>query len=117
MTNQNIFNNNLPKKRFSINKWLKILGSIVIIIAILITAVAVVSSNAKANESITLWDLFNEMNWLRNLKEQCTNNLWIKDSAKFLRWDTWYCDERDEQIINLRNQINELWKKDYEGLR
>jgi hypothetical protein len=56
------------------------------------------------------------MDSLRDLKAECADNLWIADSAKFLQGYTWYCDSRDAEIIELRNQINQLQKKDYEGL-
>jgi hypothetical protein len=39
------------------------------------------------------------------------------DSAKFLDGNTGYCDNWDAEIIELRNQINLMSKKDYEGLR
>jgi hypothetical protein len=56
------------------------------------------------------------MDSLRDLKAECANNLNIVDSAKFLKGYTGYCDSRDAEIIELRNQINQLSKKDYEGL-
>jgi hypothetical protein len=56
------------------------------------------------------------MDWLRSLKEECANNLNIVDSAKFLKGYTWYCDSWDWEIIELRWIINEMQKKDYEGL-
>ena len=70
----------------------------------------------QINKAETLWQLVDKMDSLRDLKNECANNLWIKDSAKFLQGYTWYCDSRDAEIIELRNQINQLQKKDYEGL-
>lgn len=97
---------------------LKIVGCIVAIITLTI-AITVWSNNVppqQINNAETLWQLVDKMDSLRDLKEECANNLWIKDSAKFLKWYTWYCDSWDEEIIELRNQINEMSKKDYEGL-
>jgi len=97
---------------------LKIIGTIVAII-ILTVAITVRSSNLppqQNNEAVTIWQLVDKMDSLRDLKNECANNLWIKDSAKFLQGYTWYCDSRDAEIIELRNQINQLQKKDYEGL-
>ena len=53
---------------------------------------------------------------LRDLKAECADNLWIADSAKFLKWMTWYCDSWDAEIIELREKVNQLSKKSYEGL-
>lgn len=93
-----------------------ILVSIVAVLAILIGYTVYANNNPQTTDNKSLWDLVNEMDWLRDLKEECANNLWIKDSAKFLKWYSWYCDSRDNEIIELRNQINQLQKKDYEGL-
>ena len=94
-----------------------ILLTIVIIILVLI-GYNVYSNKIPHNEtSVSVWDLYNRMNWLRDLKEECVNNLDIIDSAKFLKWQSWYCDSRDAEIIELRNQISVESKKDYEGLR
>lgn len=93
-----------------------ILVSIVAVLAILIGYTVYANNNPQTTDNKTLWDLVNEMDWLRDLKEECANNLWIADSAKFLQWYTWYCDSWDNEIIELRNQINQLQRKDYEGL-
>ena len=101
---------------------IKLLWVILItIVAILILLTAYTAwANKTAEEEInkpeTLWNLVDKMDSLRDLKEECANNLWIKDSAKFLQGYTWYCDSRDAEIIELRKQINQLQKKDYEGL-
>ena len=87
-----------------------------IILWIIALTVAVVVIATPKEQVRTLWTLVDEMDALRDLKEECANNLWIKDSAKFLQGYTWYCDSWDNEIIELRNQINELSKKDYEGL-
>ena len=99
-------------------KTLKIVVSIVAFIALFIALVvrANKTPTQEINKSETLWQLVDKMDALRDLKEECANNLWIKDSAKFLQGYTWYCDSRDAEIIELRNQINQLQKKDYEGL-
>lgn len=94
-----------------------ILGTTVLTLWILITYWVLANNTPQTTDNKTLWDLVNEMDWLRSLKEECANNLWIKDSAKFLKWMSWYCDSWDKEIMNLRNQINQLQKKDYEGLR
>ena len=94
------------------------IGSIVIIVALMFTLIA--HSNKipqqENNKPETIWGLVDKMDSLRDLKNECANNLWIKDSAKFLQGYTWYCDSRDAEIIELRNQINKMQKKDYEGL-
>ena len=101
---------------------IKLVGVILItIVAVLIlltayTAWANKTAEEEINKSETLWQLVDKMDSLRDLKAECADNLWIKDSAKFLQGYTWYCDSRDAEIIELRNQINELQKKDYEGL-
>ena len=99
-------------------KTLKIVVSIVAFIALFIALVvrANKTPTQEINKAETLWQLVDKMDSLRDLKEECANNLWIKDSAKFLQGYTWYCDSRDAEIIELRNQINKLQKKDYEGL-
>lgn len=97
---------------------LKIIGTIVAII-ILTVAITVRSNNLpseETNEAVTIWQLVDHMDSLRDLKNECANNLWIKDSAKFLQGYTWYCDSWDAEIIELRDQISEMSKKDYEGL-
>ena len=98
---------------------LKIIGTIVAII-VLTVAITVRSNNLPSEEEnksdLTLGQLVDRMDGLRDLKEECANNLWIKDSAKFLMWGTWYCDSWDAEIIELRDQINKMQKKDYEGL-
>jgi len=99
-------------------KTLKIIVSIVAFIALFIALVvrANKTPTQEINKAETLWQLVDKMDALRDLKNECANNLWIKDSAKFLQGYTWYCDSRDAEIIELRNQINQLQKKDYEGL-
>ena len=99
-------------------KTLKIIVSIVAFIALFIALVvrANKTPTQEINKAETLWQLVDKMDSLRDLKNECANNLWIKDSAKFLQGYTWYCDSRDAEIIELRNQINQLQKKDYEGL-
>lgn len=95
----------------------KILGGIVIIIALILMMVAQSNKIPQEKSEASLWDLVNRMDWLRSLKEECVNNLNIVDSAKFLDGNTGYCDNWDAEIIELRNQINLMSKKDYEGLR
>lgn len=88
----------------------------IILWIIALTVAVVVIATPKEEQVRTLWTLVDEMDALRDLKEECANNLWIKESAKFLQGYTWYCDSWDNEIVELRNQINELSKKDYEGL-
>lgn len=99
-------------------KTLKIVVSIVAFIALFIALVvrANKTPTQEINKAETLWQLVDKMDSLRDLKNECANNLWIKDSAKFLQGYTWYCDSWDAEIIELRNQINKMQKKDYEGL-
>ena len=99
-------------------KTLKIVVSIVAFIALFIALVvrANKTPTQEINKPETLWQLVDKMDSLRDLKAECADNLWIKDSAKFLQGYTWYCDSWDAEIIELRNQINQLQKKDYEGL-
>lgn len=98
----------------------EIIKTIIRIIATIILIVVVFTAWAAYNkpqvDENSLWHLVTKMDDLRNLKNECANNLWIKDSAKFLQGYTWYCDSWDDEIKDLRNQINELQKKDYEGL-
>lgn len=91
----------------------------IVAVLILITAYTVWANKTleqENNKAETLWQLVDKMDSLRDLKEECANNLWIADSARFLQGYTWYCDSWDAEIIELRNQINKLQKKDYEGL-
>ncbi len=99
-------------------KTLKIVVSIVAFIALFIALVvrANKTPTQEINKAETLWQLVDKMDSLRDLKAECADNLWIADSAKFLKWMTWYCDSWDTEIIELRNQINKMQKKDYEGL-
>lgn len=99
-------------------KTLKIVVSIVAFIALFIALVvrANKTPTQEINKAETVWQLVDKMDALRDLKNECANNLWIKDSAKFLQGYTWYCDSWDAEIIELRNQINKMQKKDYEGL-
>lgn len=99
-------------------KTLKIVVSIVAFIALFIALVvrANKTPTQEINKAETLWQLVDKMDALRDLKAECADNLWIKDSAKFLQGYTWYCDSWDAEIIELRNQINKMQKKDYEGL-
>lgn len=97
-------------------QWI-ILVTIVAILTLLISY-TVWSNNLPHEETnVSLWYLVDEMNWLRDLKGECADNLNITDSAKFLMGETWYCDSWDEEIIELRNQINSMQKKDYETAR
>ena len=91
----------------------------IVAVLILLTAYTVwanKTADQEINKSETLWSLVDKMDSLRDLKAECADNLWIADSAKFLKWMTWYCDSWDAEIIELRNQINQMSKKDYEGL-
>jgi hypothetical protein len=74
------------------------------------------STPSNTNEPKTIWQLMDNMDSLRTLKEECVNNLNIVDSAKFLKGYTWYCDSWDAEITELRDQISLMSKKDYEGL-
>jgi hypothetical protein len=122
MTNTNLQLNGLNE---SVNNWKNdrkiwiisiIIMAIVVIAFILLVLFTPPKAVAEENKSKTIWELTTQMDELRNLKSECADNLWIADSAKFLKWMTWYCDSWDEEIISLRNQISELSKKDYEGL-
>ena len=101
---------------------IKLIGVILITIVailILITAYSVWANKTaieENNKAETLWQLVDKMDSLRDLKEECANNLWIADSARFLQGYTWYCDSWDAEIIELREKINQLSKKSYEGL-
>lgn len=99
-------------------KTLKIVVSIVAFIALFIALVvrANKTPTQKINKAETLWQLVDKMDSLRDLKEECADNLWIADSAKFLKGMTWYCDSWDAEIIELREKVNQLSKKSYEGL-
>lgn len=122
MTNTNLQLNGLNE---SVNNWRNdkkiriisiVIMAIVVIAFILLILFTPPKAIAEENKSQTIWELTTQMDELRNLKSECADNLWIADSAKFLKWMTWYCDSWDEEIISLRNQISELSKKDYEGL-
>lgn len=95
---------------------LLLLGSTVIVMILIVVASELMNNTPQENSNESLWTLVDRMDWLRDLKEECVNNLNIVDSAKFLKGYTWYCDSWDTEIKELRNQINEMQKKDYEGL-
>lgn len=99
-------------------KTLKIVVSIVAFIALFIALVVRANKTPaqEINKAETLWQLVDKMDSLRDLKAECADNLWIADSAKFLKWMTWYCDSWDAEIIELREKVNQLSKKSYEGL-
>lgn len=92
----------------------------IVAILILLTAYTAWTNKTLAEEKnksdLTLGQMVDYMNELRDLKEECANNLWIADSARFLQGYTWYCDSWDAEIIELREKINQISKKDYEGL-
>lgn len=69
------------------------------------------------NKPETVWQLMDKMDSLRTLKNECVNNLNIVDSAKFLQGYTWYCDNWDAEITELRDQISLMSKKEYETAR
>ena len=89
---------------------------VTIVAIIILTVVYSMQLNNLPDEetNVSLWHLVDEMNWLRDLKWECADNLNITDSAKFLMWETWYCDSWDAEIIELRKQIENYQKKDYE---
>ena len=95
-----------------------ILISIVAVILLMIgyTVYANKTPQEENNKPETVWQLMDKMDSLRTLKEECVNDLNIVDSAKFLKWYSGYCDSRDAEITELRDQINLMSKKDYEGL-
>ena len=95
-----------------------ILVSIVAVIILTITYAVYANKipQKEINEPATVWQLVDKMDSLRTLKEECVNDLNIVDSAKFLKGYTGYCDTRDAEIIELRDQISKMSKKDYEGL-
>lgn len=109
-------NINMTKR---IIKLLWVIAVLIVAVLFLLTAYTAWMNKTLAeenNKSETLWQLVDKMDSLRDLKSECADNLWIADSAKFLKGMTWYCDSRDAEIIELRNQINKMQKKDYEGL-
>ena len=108
-TNKTFYSLQINMTKNIIKLWAIILWIIALTIAVVVIA-------TPKEQVRTLWTLVDEMDALRDLKEECANNLWIKESAKFLQGYTWYCDSWDNEIVELRNQINELSKKDYEGL-
>lgn len=98
-------------------KKLRIILVTIVAILTLLISYTVWSNNLpqeETNETVTIWQLVDQMDSLRDLKAECADNLGIKDSAKFLMGETWYCDSWDTEIIELRNQISEFQKKDYE---
>ena len=122
MTNTNLQLNGLNE---SVNNWKNdkkiriisiVIMAIVVIAFILLVLFTPPKVIAEENKSQTIWQLTTQMDELRTIKEECADNLWIADSARFLKGMTWYCDSWDEEIISLRNQISELSKKSYEGL-
>lgn len=122
MTNTNLQLNGLNG---SVNNWkkqrrIRIISIVIMVIVIIAFILLVLFTPPKAvaeeNKSKTIWELTTQMDELRNLKAECADNLWIADSAKFLKWMTWYCDSWDAEIIELRERINQLSKKSYEGL-
>ena len=122
MTNTNLQLNGLNE---SVNNWKNnnkirivsiVIMAIVVIAFILLILFTPPKAIAEENKSQTIWELTTQMDELRNLKSECADNLWIADSAKFLKWMTWYCDSWDAEIIELREKVNQLSKKSYEGL-
>lgn len=91
-----------------------IIGSIVLIIWVLITLWVLANNSQTEESSKSVWQIIDEMDWLRDLKQECSDNLNIEDSAKFLQSMPWYCDSWDEEIKSLREQANEMQKKWYE---
>ena len=122
MTNTNLQLNGLNE---SVNNWKNdkkiriisiVIMAIVVIAFILLILFTPPKTIAEENKSQTIGQLTTQMDELRNLKAECADNLGIADSAKFLKWMTWYCDSWDAEIIELRERINQLSKKSYEGL-
>lgn len=99
-------------------KKLRIILVTIVAILTLLISYTVWSNNLPQEESdLSLGQLVDKMDWLRDLKAECADNLWITDSAKFLMGETWYCDSWDAEIIELRKQIENYQKKDYETAR
>ena len=96
-----------------------ILISIVVIICLTVAYSMQLNNSTPSdvNEPKTIWQLVDNMDYLRTLKNECVNNLNIVDSAKFLQGYTWYCDSWDAEIIELRDQISKMSKKEYETAR
>lgn len=119
MTNTNLQLNGLNENRKN-DKKIRVISIVIMAIVVIAFILLILFTPPKAiaeeTKSQTIWQLTTQMDELRNLKAECADNLWIADSAKFLKWMTWYCDSWDEEIISLRNQISELSKKSYEGL-
>lgn len=121
MTNTNLQLNGLDD---SVNNWknkkIRIISIVIMVIVVIGFILLVLFTPPKViaeeNKSQTIWQLTTQMDELRNLKAECADNLNIADSARFLKWMTWYCDSWDAEIIELREKINQLSKKSYEGL-
>lgn len=91
-----------------------ILSSIVLIMSVIATIWALANNSQTEENNKSVWQIIDEINWLRDLKQECSDNLNIIDSAKFLKGYSWYCDSWDEEIKSLREQANEMQKKEYE---
>ena len=101
----------------NMTKKLRVMLVSFVIVIVLMIAYAMWTNNSKENNSDkSLWNLVNEMNWLRDIKQECLDNLNYLDTIKQAKWYTWYCDSRDEEIKWLRTEINKLQHKDYEDL-
>lgn len=92
-------------------------GTTVLISLILIGVGVRANNNAPSDNWKTVGQIIDEMNSLRDLKQECSDNLNIVDSAKFLQGMTWYCDSWDEEIIALREEAKVMQEKGYEKAR
>ena len=89
-------------------------GTTVLISLILIGVGVRANNNAPSDNWKTVGQIIDEMNSLRDLKQECSDNLNIVDSAKFLQSMPWYCDSWDKEIEALRKQANTMQVKWYE---
>ena len=101
--------------KLQMTKKQRIFTVITVMISLTLITVGVRAYNtAPSTDNKTVGQIIDEMNSLRDLKQECSDNLNIEDSAKFLQSMPWYCDSWDKEIEALRKQANTMQVKWYE---
>lgn len=92
-----------------------IIGTLIaIVIALIVFSWGNTTSSKYSDESLMIWEIEAQINELRTAKERCYNNLSYSQSIQNDEWIVRYCFNRDDAIMELREQADQLKAKDYD---